>query len=167
MSNVTRFGVDPTLARELATKNYVDIQEGGLTFARKVKASETQTVVSSTTLVNDDTLFVALNPSKKYHFLLIMAWFSKQLPDLKITFVAPTGSVGFWGEAGKNVTALALAVTKILIGQNFDNIVSSIHGSVTTDTTAGNLIFQWAQNTSNSEPTLILNGSTLLVWEEP
>jgi len=26
MSNVTRFGVDPTLARELATKNYVDNQ---------------------------------------------------------------------------------------------------------------------------------------------
>jgi len=171
MSNVTRFGPSPLLDNEVANKAYVDAGGGGAsgqTFARVVKKI-TETVVSSTTLQDDDELFVALEASKTYGFILYMPHISPAAADIKYAFSVPAGAVG-----RRNQGVWDSNVSRTDVGIGTSNSVNTggtdstmiIYGHLIMDTTVGNLQFQWAQNISNAGNTQVMQGAFLVVWEE-
>jgi len=80
---VTRFGADPTLDQEVATKAYVDNSSGGgLTFARVVKSVD-QIINNSTTLIDDDELLFAANTNKAYHMIFLLLYAAAANADFK------------------------------------------------------------------------------------
>jgi len=165
MSQVTRFGADPTLAQEVATKAYVDSQ-GGNTFARIVKLTETQIVNNSTVFVNDDTLFVALEANRVYSMLLLLAYRSQATPDFKITYSVPAGATGGFGTIQSNFQQVEFGTKNIVNSTNNADMFHGDIGLVEMGGTAGNLQLQWAQNTANVSDSRVRIGATLIVYEQ-
>jgi len=165
---VTRFGADPLLARELATKNYVDTNIVGNTFARVVK-KVTQTIDTNDILVNDDELFVALNANKNYGFLLFMPHISPVAADIKYDFSIPAGASGRrtdvrFDSGTSFITPLITVAKSVATGGTASSL--QVMGNVIMAGTAGNFQFQWTQNVSNAGDTSVLAGAFFIVWEE-
>jgi len=170
MSNepkVTRFGADPTLEQELATKAYVDAGGGGggALFARVVKTAD-ESVVTSTVLQDDDELFVALNANKTYAFVLFLIINTNTSADFKAAFTHPAGSNGEWAETLEpNIEFFPLATSQSQ-GMSAGNDRSEAYmGRVIMGATPGNLQLQWAQVIANAT-TILRQGTILEVWEE-
>jgi len=141
---------------------------GGQTFARIVKKAD-ETVNSSTVLQDDDEILFAANASKTYYCYIDILLNSGVTPDFKWGISVPTdataiGIDGYWKSSGPVTTRDVTSVdTTGTTGNN-----ESIHMSfrVINATNAGNVTLQWAQNTSDAGDTKVLEGSTMVVWEE-
>jgi len=166
---VTRFGVDPTVAQELATKAYVDAGGGGgQTFAKVVKSVD-ETIDTSTTFQDDDELFVALTANLNYAWQLWLFVTSGAVPDIKTAWTLPAGATGQhssanWGSSGGSATANMTASDPLATGGGVQWVPFT--GRVIMAGTAGNMQLQWAQNTSDAGDTTVLAGSVLVVWQE-
>jgi len=166
---VTRFGVDPTVAQELATKNYVDTSSsGGLTFARVVKIVA-QTVNNSDTVQDDDELVVPLNANKVYHIFIMICFTSGTTPDFKYQISIPAGATadrqdGQWVQTRQN--AQDWTTEQVSAGQNAVVQWNQQDGRIITGGTAGNVVLQWAQNVATASDTIVLPGSLVILWEE-
>lgn len=141
---------------------------GGLTFARIIKSAD-QTVVSSTTLVDDDELTVALKANSRYYFMLWIFFSGNLDPDFKYTFTIPAGTTnrrGFsnYNAGGTEGTTIPVTdVTSAFLGAQAEFYLVPT-GYVITDG-AGQFTLQWAQNTSDIDPVIVKAGSTLVMWE--
>lgn len=161
---VTRFGADPTVAQELATKAYVD-SGGGNTFARVIKILD-ETINSDIVLHNDNELFVALEASKTYGFIFLVYQNTGSTPDIDFAFSVPSGATGGWNIFASNNT-IEIAFGAEIKSNGFGvTRIQPYMGRVIMDTTPGNLQLQWAQTISNAGDTSVLAGTTLVVWEE-
>jgi len=161
---VTRFGADPLLARELATKNYVDTK-AGQTFARVVKLAD-QIVNNSTTLVNDTEIFIPLEANKTYAWIIWIYVITTNTADIKETYTVPAGASGGWCETiGANVTRNNYGVTEFQGMGNLLNKCNTQTGQVSVGATAGNLQFQFAQQAADVTDTTVQAGSCMVVWE--
>lgn len=131
-----------------------------------------QSVVSSTTLVNDNALALPLLANATYRVILTLKFDGGTAgsSDIKIQFTGPsgfavlgtltgnrggvginavwTGNPGALNTGGAGVTQGALWV-----------------GTVTTGVTAGTLQLQFAQNTSSGTATFLRAGSDLTMWQ--
>jgi len=140
----------------------------GNTFARVVKKA-IQTIQSSTTLQDDDELLFTPTINKIYSGLFLIRMTSGTVPDFKYAMTVPTGAVGSRGGgtmsssidvSGNDVTnsqTVAMASGLRALAIPFELQMSS---------TAGNLVLQWAQSTSDASDTSVNIGASLLVWEE-
>jgi len=140
---------------------------GGNTFARKVKpALETRT--NDATLTDDDTMVVAILANKVYTFQVHLFYESVAAADIKIAFGLPSSPT----TSGKNTSSWTEADIAIEDADTSTQIntdgtrVSSMFTGFVENVNAGNLSFQWAQNTSNAGATTVLAGSYMLVWEQ-
>jgi len=128
-----------------------------------------ETVNNSTTFQDDDELFLPVDLNKEYSGYCIFWFQSNTTPDLKATFSGPAGS------AGKVSVFMTASNNSVGFGGS-PNVQTSITGNtrmgifqfiLATAGTAGNLTFQWAQNTADVSDTKILKGSVLVMWGEP
>ena len=141
----------------------------GLTFARVVAAAD-QTVNNSTTLVDDNELLLTLNINTTYFGLIFLIQDSGSVPDFKHAFSLPAGATGIW----LNNAQLFRHSTQTLgdITTTISSAGISANGMVVTPfriimgATAGNSIFQFAQNTLELSDTIRREGSFIIVWEE-
>jgi hypothetical protein len=133
---------------------------GGTTWLFAYKAS-TETVASSTTLQNDDDIVIAVAANSVYHFELDMTWFADASPDIKYGWSVPSGATMQWsnGSAVGGATTLTEASVKT---ENGGTKLTRIRGEITTVGTAGNLQFQWAQNSSHATGTQVKAGTNIV-----
>jgi hypothetical protein len=143
---------------------------GGATILKTRKASD-QTVVSSTTLANDSDLFFAIAANEVFTFQVYLSTYSAaSTGGLKASFTGPAGSTVQYG--GPNAIYLANGsvtagiwstgglATDYLVDANNRSLLFS--GTISNGATAGNLRFQWAQNTSTATGVTVKAGSSIV-----
>ncbi len=142
----------------------------GNTFARVVK-KVTEGVTSSTTMQDDDELFVTLAVSKTYCWEATL--FCRSISatgELKYAFTLPTGAIGDMSDDiirsdSIFTTEDIVTVVPLVLPTNIMRVLH-LKGRVIMSTTNGKLQLQWAQNASDANASQIEQGSSLIVWEE-
>jgi len=162
----TLYVQNPTENLQVANKQYVD-DSPSPTFARVVKKVD-ETVTNSTTLQDDDELFVPLNANKTYGFFLLLFINSAAAADYKGNFSIPAGASGTRSVSAPSIVPSATVGITAEFTPATDGQIQCImiHGRVITAGTAGNLQYRFAQDTSNAGTTRDLQGSHLVVWQE-
>lgn len=137
-----------------------------LLFVRKT-ASENLT--SSTTLQNDDQLFLSVAANAFYEVRLWIRAAAQTTDDIKVNFTAPSGSSFDWivmsmtstaASFGDDQTAIfVLGSTPTFGGLGGTNIPIYVTGLLATGSSAGTFQFQWAQGTSSTNGVTVLSGS--------
>lgn len=135
--------------------------------------ASTQTVSNSTTLVNDDTLLLALVANATYRIegQLYYNQTAAGTAGIKIGWTLPAGATGFnetfHADTGTSVLTGFFASNwagTIAAGTSGTSVVGmTIHGTLTT-VSAGTLQLQWAQNTSSATGTQMQVSSSLVAW---
>lgn len=160
-TGVIRIGDGQTAYASLST----DIGAG---FA-KYKAAD-QSKASDATLADDDTLFFPMLANTKYAFEFKAFFDTAATPDFKFAIDAPA-SPTILRLIRKHVDPAAL--TSLVVASEVAEVGSTAlaggtgtnggfveaEGIVHNGVNAGNLAFQWAQNTSNASATIVRAGS--------
>lgn len=137
-----------------------------------VAKTSDESVTSSTTLQNDDELFIPVVASATYIMTSMIVYRAAATPQIKINWTVPAGgtmlwtpgsldsavTAGFNGNINKAIYDLSVAPT-LGCGGAAQSIVATPSGVITTSSTAGNLQFQWAQFASNATATVVKAGS--------
>ncbi len=133
-------------------------------FANIVK-SVNETVASSTTVQDDNELFVNLRANKLYNFSLIL-FCGGIAGDIKYTFEDITNATrDVFTNSDEDATAtLNFGVEKDIPLISSSDLIN-MKGSVQMGSTKGTLQFQWAQRISSATETTVFLGSMLTVWE--
>lgn len=135
-----------------------------------VRKTSDQSVTSSTVLVNDTALLMAVAANEVWRFEMMLFWAAAATADLKWTFTAPAGAtynastVYPFAAGGGNASiqqVIAAAVDFDLEVQDAANNLTMFYGLIVNGGTAGNLQFQFAQNASSATPTTVKTHSTL------
>jgi hypothetical protein len=143
---------------------------------RFVRKTATESIVSSTTLQDDDELLFSVEADTTYRIELMLFYDGATGGDLKVKFTLPAGASFDFGHMGPE---LGIAGGD---GNTVDNrritdsdtlgvgcagagtlLVLPIYGVLTVGATAGIFRLQWAQFTSNAGATKVFPGSYLLV----
>lgn len=140
----------------------------------EVAKATTETVTSSTTYQDDNELFLPAVANAQYRFDLLLLHSSGTTGKFKMQFTAPASATVAWGVIGVASTVTSsnpvtdvsmpsrvLADILGLGGGNLTGTTALVHGVLTTSSTAGNLMLQWAQITSDAAATQVRAGSTL------
>lgn len=137
-----------------------------------------ETVTSSTTYQDDNELLFPVEPNAHYFAMFILNISGATGGDIKTRYSVPAGTTGFKWCMGPTVGATDRENT---------NMVSAVHGFATdrpygtvavsgagiavreylriqTAGTAGNVVLQWAQNTSSASATTMDVDSHALWW---
>lgn len=144
------------------------IDDGPGNYYHIIKQSD-ESVTSSTTLQNDNELILPIAANEKWfvEFFLLLDMSASGLPDFKVEMTAPTGASGGWLLVGE----VAGATDSYILGRSFGGS-GTVHDTqsayqpgpvlravVDNGVNAGNLTLQWAQGTSNANPTTVKAGS--------
>lgn len=135
-----------------------------------MRKSTDQSVTSSTTFVNDSQLFFAVASNETYIFQLwLFVYAADVVPDIKVTCLGPTGSTLLWsssqviylpdGTPTLTTTQTSGQPLSLLVDSN-DRAIQ-LYGTILNGSTAGNLQFQFAQNTSSATPITVKAGSSI------
>jgi len=168
-SRITRFGPDPLLDQEVATKAYVDNNAGGGgAFANLVKTVD-ETIDTDSVLHDDTELFFTPNINKTYWGWICAIVDTTGTPDYKHAFTVPTGGTAIWYVGAGILRHSEIATNNALNAQNI-GITGQPRWVITpvmieTGATAGVVNYQWAQQTSNAAPTTLNRGSSLVMFE--
>lgn len=136
----------------------------GITVVRK---TADETVNNNETLQNDDDLVIAVGANEVW--LIHMVIYSLRItgdPDGKFAFAVPAGGAMVGWEAWSKPTSQL--VQKDYTAENLITIAPNntyrawMHGMYIGGVNAGNLQFQWAQETATAEDTKILAKSFML-----
>ena len=133
--------------------------------------SASETVNTSDVLQNDDALLFAVTANQECTFTFTALIDIKAASDFKYTFTVPSGAIilGFEGtvhwrdgaavaaDVGQDLTAIGTMTTS----SPSTNFLLSGEAVVLVGANAGNVQFQWAQNTSTAEDTIVRLGSNL------
>ena len=131
-----------------------------------------QSVTSSTTLVNDNELFLPLAASVTYfvQFMIDYEGGTAAASDLKFQWTLPAGSfmrycyVNRGTGLGASVT-MSTGTSTDISGTNGAGNLEGIagFGTLVSGSTAGTLQFRWAQNTSSATSTIVHAQSCLML----
>ncbi len=133
-----------------------------------IKASD-ETVVSSTTIQDDDELFIGVDSKSKYSFEVNIDLTSSSVPDFKWKFSSPAGTVGSYvvsgarfggGQGGLQVGNIDVELNLAILDTGSTVLISGI---IETGNTSGTLTFQWAQDTSSAVDTIVKANSFMVV----
>lgn len=133
-----------------------------------VKSAD-QIITSTTTLINDADMRIAVAANSLYEFHVHMRYASPTGGDWKSSFSVPAGASASFQRVGLNLSGVFAGgfdstdtSTVTSQGQGASTILAAdFFGWAVTAGTAGNLIFQWAQNTSNAGNTTLFKNSFL------
>ena len=89
---------------------------GRYTFVRK--NDNTQNVNNSTTLENDDALFLPVGVNRNYIFELFGYYISLMSADIKMAFSVPTNATGRYSELGSNGLTTTNSTVASVSGSN-------------------------------------------------
>lgn len=135
-----------------------------------------ETVTSSTTMQDDNELFLTVEPNAGYHIdthLLYSAAGVATTSGWKIGWSAPSGATFDWQPMAKTDAdagaasatwwaSRVLADTIGIAGSGASVVTARPSGMLLTSSAGGLLTFRWAQNTSNATGTVVYARSLLL-----
>jgi hypothetical protein len=132
----------------------------------RVYKTVVETIISSSTLQNDDELFLSVAASTTYRFLARLVYTSGTTPDIKFGFTYPTGTTATYtllgiASGGATLSAFHQNETSVSALEGGTGQACLMTGTWTTSTTAGVIQLQWAQNTLTASNTQVLAGSFL------
>lgn len=126
-----------------------------------------QIVNNSTAFVNDTQLVVPIPTlSTTYAFDLTIAYLASTTSDIKFQFTVPAGAAFSFGGYGAATGIAAITgdanfawgTTAAFGGSGFD-MITTLHGTLVSAGTAGNLQLQWAQNALDASNTTVYSRS--------
>lgn len=131
-----------------------------------------ETVISTTTLQDDNELVVAVAANAVYELRMFLAYTTADTPDIKVGFSVPAGTTMSWStrHLDPSVTSptgiiytgvITAADAAGLSGGGGGNMMCDVTGLVRVSTTAGNLQFRFAQLVSTASTTKVLANSWL------
>lgn len=136
-----------------------------------VLKTSTESVTSSTTLQNDDQLFLPVVTNAKYKFEAYLIYDGSAAADIKVAFTIPAGASITWNALGPQsgvgstslnaITATASGTALGLACNGAQVLGAGPKGYLATAGTAGNLQMQFAQVISNATASRIFLGSWL------
>jgi len=136
-----------------------------------IRKTADQSVTSSTALISDTHLVMAMAVSEVYEFEFVLFFTAATAGDIKLALNVPAGATGSWGAFGPDTTtpttyksfqAAAFGdATTVTFGGNAANETLVLNGVVIQSSTAGNLQLRWAQSTSSATSTTIFANSFL------
>ena len=142
----------------------------GLHTALIVKAAD-ETVNNSETLIDDAELKLAVAANEVWAFILLPITYSSVAAAVKAQFTVPSGAVlegYYWGnrsDAAFDGSSLEAEGAFTMFGASDNYIFSCVLGVIINGSTAGNVQFQWAQNTAEESDTKVLKNSCILAWK--
>ncbi len=146
---------------------FIDEREfaGGARWIEITKAAD-ETVNNSNTLQNDDDFVFAAEANSVYLVELdLFLTSAASPPDFKIAFALPSGGSGatrlFDGSASVSVNLDATASDEIDTTAIYVGVPTRVWARITIGATAGNVQFQWAQETADMSNSSILKGSMM------
>ena len=131
-----------------------------------IKTSDT--TIQSDNTVNDDTeLRFAVQAGYRYCGYAMIFVTSGTTPDFKYNFSVPVGATGYRLDAALSGAAMGTATSitteKTGIATTGSRQCIFIPFFIKTASTAGEVIFRWAQNTSTASNTTVHEGSFIMV----
>lgn len=142
-----------------------------------VRKASDETVNNSSSLQNDDELFIPLDANSTYIFDGLITYTSGTTADFQMDFTAPAGATGRrWlingastitacSTTAMNFNGGAIDASATGIGATGGTCDVPIKGTVTTTGTSGTFQVQWAQNTADASDTTVKAGS-YLYWRK-
>lgn len=133
-----------------------------------------ESITSSATLQDDDDFQFSLEANKTYVINGFMAISAGAAGGFKWVFSVPSGASGRINfSCGASQAAVNVADTDITVGAGATAAIGITStgqkvycfGYVTISSTSGNVIFRWAQNSSNGTATYIERGSVMTLTE--
>lgn len=138
-----------------------------------VRKAADEVKTTDTTLADDGALVVAVEANNNYIIEgMVFHTAGDATPDIKIAFTVPTAGTliigtAVWLEAVGSTVVDAfkhtVSGTSHTWGLTAAQYLLMISGTVTIGANAGNVAFQWAQNTSDAQHTTVELGSWLRV----
>ncbi len=132
-----------------------------------------QTVNNSITLVDVTDLSVPISQYERLFFTALIKYSTGTTPDIKFTFIGPSGSSVEWGGTGGAIWTSGGVWTadgptgggssKGFFGSGGSRWVS-LSGFIITAATAGQLTLQFAQNVADESNTIIVENSHIQIW---
>jgi len=153
----------PTSADDVVNKDYVDSRI--IVIVKKADQAKT----NDDTLAADNELKTNLKANKNYAGTLTMWSNAGATPNISYDFSLPAGGVGsrqdgaLTASAASNISAFGTPQT---IGGTGAAKVTNIPIRIIMGGTAGEFAFIWAQATSDAGASTVLEGSSLILWEE-
>jgi hypothetical protein len=153
---------------------YVSLHTRSL-YARRMRTTNASPIVNST-LVSDATLTVPLDVTGTFHFRGRLYYDAATAADIKVAFTFPAVAANGakWGLLGRDATTATniqagvatASGTAIAAGGNAvgTNTFLDFDGFITT-TATGDLVTQYAQNTTNASNMTVQFGSWLEVYK--
>lgn len=130
---------------------------------------------NSLTLANDSALVLPVQANAVYFFGMCFTFQGGTAgsSDFKWGWTFPSGTTMLYGRLCTPVsgsfnfykTLQSDVVNSTSAGSGLISVL--LAGSVTTSTTAGNLQFQWSQNSGTVTPTTVQAGSVIAAWMQP
>lgn len=173
VSSLSAPAIGPARLESWDGSNHISLYRHGMYAIVRKTADET--ISNSTVLQNDDQLLVALPAAGLFMFEMDGLYSSSTVADFKMAYAIPAGATIRWSTVG-----LATGATSISGDATFDSSttgstavggagVSSLvlfrtFGEITMGGTAGNMQFQWAQNTGEVSNTTMRTSSRLQIW---
>lgn len=169
---VKAVGADGTVLKAKAANSdgleWGAVAVGDLLDWQFVRKTVNETVNNSTTLQDDDHLFLSTGANETWEFHGLLMKDNDSSPDILYTFVGPTGSAGnlghVAGETGADGDNTSLGGTlAIQTGQSGVGRSTAIfHGIIRNGATAGNLKLQWAQASATAADSVLITDSYLI-----
>jgi hypothetical protein len=136
-----------------------------------VRKSVDETLTGSTVLQNDDELFFSVGANETWTYSFDIVGQSNSGPAFAFAVAAPAGSMCVYAVNAEN-SANGSAHTTCGEASNKmagtgDDRPYFVSGTVVTGDTAGSIVLQWAQNSSNRNKTIIRAGSFLRASKVP
>jgi len=134
-----------------------------------------ESVTSSTTLQNDDALFVTVLANSTYLWVMYLDYEggTGSSSDLKVAWSLPSGTtlratwIGLNSSGGNTASLRGTESTTATFQSNGAGSSRAVlfTGTLNVSSTPGNMQLQWAQNTSNGTATKVHAGSVLALWQ--
>lgn len=166
--------LDPTVDGQMTRNgNDIKVRSNGLVYNLSrlpIVALKTadQTVNNSTTLVDDNHLFIPMGANETWHFQGSLEISGSVPADHKMAMAIPAGCTGLWTSTISNnhITDVPLLTTVVVFPTL--GVTIRMHRQffckVVNGGTAGDFQVQWAQNGLDVSDLTVYSGSSLIGW---
>lgn len=159
----------------LSAERVVETPATGGIIAKFIRKTSNEIVNNSATLQDDDALLFAIASSEVWEFQIDVWFMSGTTPDFKHAITVPASATLRWTNTGVAASGTTYGDANIVDasgtslshqGNGATTVnTSRIRGHVINSTNAGNVQYQWAQNTQNLSDTTVLANSTIKAWK--
>lgn len=137
----------------------LSVATSGVGIYKTIYKSADETVNNSDVLQNDDALLFAVAANEVWAFTIVCLLTSNSTADFKAGWSVPTAATMKWTNAFDNT--MYNESQAYSYGTATDSI-AEFYGTVFVGANAGNVTFQWAQNTATVVDTKVLKGSYII-----